>query len=176
MLILIPRQWIRLDLKENRLNRYNTSCIKQHTILTIIKRGIFTTMGYGMTSRRKYENVKIKVKQRWELATGHREHRDTVMDNRPKRERTRSAVDKTWRRDYDMQIADVTQLVEQRFCKPPVGGSIPSIGPPRWCNGSTGDFGSLCLGSNPSLGIRRLTFELRVWPHRITASTYPFHG
>ena len=54
-----------------------------------------------MTSRHKYENIKIKVKKRWELATGHREHRDTIMDNRPKRLRTRGAIDKSWRDDYN---------------------------------------------------------------------------
>lgn len=54
-----------------------------------------------MTSRHKYENIKIKVKKRWELATGHKEHRNTVMDNRPKRQRTRADIDKTWRQDYD---------------------------------------------------------------------------
>lgn len=54
-----------------------------------------------MTSLRKYENIKIKVKKRWEIPTGHKEHRDTVMDNRPKRLRTRNAIDKQWRQEYD---------------------------------------------------------------------------
>ena len=71
-------------------------------ILIVVKLGIITGMDIGMTSRRKYENVKIKVKKRWELSTGHREHRNTVMDNRIKRQRTRNDIDRTWRNDYDM--------------------------------------------------------------------------
>ena len=54
-----------------------------------------------MTSRRKYENIQIKVKKRWELSTGHKEHRNTLMDSRPKRKRTRDAIDKDWRDNYD---------------------------------------------------------------------------
>ena len=46
--------------------------------------------------------IKIKVKKPWELATGHREHRDTLMDNRPKRLRTRRDIDKCWRQEYDI--------------------------------------------------------------------------
>jgi len=71
------------------------------TLLTI-RFFIFTTMDSGMTSRRKYDNILIKVKKHWEIPTGHKEHRDTVMDNRPKRLRTRSAIDKSWRKEYDM--------------------------------------------------------------------------
>jgi hypothetical protein len=52
--------------------------------------------------RRKYGKIKVKVKQPWELSTGHKEHRDTLMDNRPKRLRTRRDIDRSWRRDYDM--------------------------------------------------------------------------
>jgi len=53
--------------------------------------------------RRKYgNNIKLKVKKPWEVATGHKEHRDTVMDNRPKRLRTRKAIDRSWRREYDI--------------------------------------------------------------------------
>ena len=68
-------------------------------------------MGYGMITlqnnddmrpRRKYGMVKVKVKAQWEVATGHREHRDTLMDSRPKRQRTRRDIDKTWRREYDI--------------------------------------------------------------------------
>ncbi len=55
-----------------------------------------------MTSRHKYDNILIKVKKRWELSTGHKEHRNTLMDNRPKRKRTRSTIDKAWRQDYDV--------------------------------------------------------------------------
>lgn len=50
--------------------------------------------------RRNY--IKIKVKKPWELSTGHREHKHTVMDNRPKRRRTRQGIDKGWREDYDI--------------------------------------------------------------------------
>lgn len=55
-----------------------------------------------MTTLRKYDNIKIKVKKRWELPTGHKEHKFTVMDNRPKRQRTRKAIDRRWRDEYDM--------------------------------------------------------------------------
>ena len=66
-----------------------------------INSGIITLMDTGMTSRRKYENVKIKIKKRWELGTGHREHRNTLMDNRPKRQRTRNDLDRKWQQEYD---------------------------------------------------------------------------
>ncbi|NBW15171.1 MAG: hypothetical protein EBR82_44945 [Caulobacteraceae bacterium] len=46
--------------------------------------------------------VKLKVKQPWEVPTGHKEHRDTVMDNRPKRQRTRKDIERGWRNEYDM--------------------------------------------------------------------------
>jgi hypothetical protein len=53
--------------------------------------------------RRKYGNkIKLKVKKPWEVPTGHKEHRNTVMDNRPKRMRTRKAIDKQWRNEYDV--------------------------------------------------------------------------
>lgn len=55
-----------------------------------------------MTSRRKFENIQIKVRKRWELPTGHKEHRDTTMDNRPKRQRTRRDIDKGWRDEYNV--------------------------------------------------------------------------
>jgi hypothetical protein len=72
-------------------------------ILIVVKHGIIMEMDFGMTSRRKYENVKIKVKKRWEMPTGHREDRQaTTFDNRPKRQRTRQDIDKSWREEYDM--------------------------------------------------------------------------
>ena len=53
--------------------------------------------------RRKYgDKLKLKVKKPWELSTGHREHRDTVMDHRPKRQRTRKDIERGWRDEYDM--------------------------------------------------------------------------
>ena len=55
-----------------------------------------------MRPRRKYGSIKVKIKQPWEMATGHREHRDTLMDHRPKRQRTRRDIDRAWRREYDM--------------------------------------------------------------------------
>jgi hypothetical protein len=56
-----------------------------------------------MRPRRKYGKFKIKAKHSWEMATGHREdRRDTSMDNRPKRQRTRHDIDKSWRDEYDM--------------------------------------------------------------------------
>lgn len=45
--------------------------------------------------------IKIKTKKPWELPTGHREERYTVMDNRPKRQRTRKAAERQWKQEYD---------------------------------------------------------------------------
>ncbi len=45
--------------------------------------------------------IKLKVKKPWELPTGHREERYTVMDNRPKRQRTRKDIERQWRQEYD---------------------------------------------------------------------------
>jgi hypothetical protein len=56
-----------------------------------------------MRPRRKYgKPIKLKVKKPWEVSTGHKEHRDTTMDNRPKRLRTRKSIDRSWRSEYDM--------------------------------------------------------------------------
>jgi len=53
--------------------------------------------------RRKYGNtIKLKVKRPWEVSTGHKEYRDTTMDSRPKRRRTRRDIDKEWQQEYDM--------------------------------------------------------------------------
>ena len=47
--------------------------------------------------------IKLKVIKPWEVRQGHREHRtDTTFDNRPKRLRTRKAIDRQWRDEYDM--------------------------------------------------------------------------
>jgi hypothetical protein len=47
--------------------------------------------------------IKIKVKKPWQVPTGHKEnHSDTSFDNRPKRLRTRKAIDRSWQREYDM--------------------------------------------------------------------------
>lgn len=52
--------------------------------------------------RRKYgDNIKLKTKKPWEVPTGHREERYTVMDNRPKRQRTRKAAERQWKQEYD---------------------------------------------------------------------------
>lgn len=55
-----------------------------------------------MRPKRNHNKIKIKVKQPWELATGHKEDRNTLFDNRPKRMRTRRDIDKGWRQEYDM--------------------------------------------------------------------------
>jgi len=53
--------------------------------------------------RRKYgDNIKIKVKKPWEVSTGHKEHRDTTIDSRPKRQRTRRDIDRSWQQEYDI--------------------------------------------------------------------------
>lgn len=55
-----------------------------------------------MTSRRKYENIKIKTKKQWDTPTGHKEDRvDTSMDNRPRRLRTRKDIERQWQEEYD---------------------------------------------------------------------------
>ena len=55
-----------------------------------------------MSSRK--ETIRLNIKRPWELALGHKQdRRDTTMDSRPKRQRTRSGVDKQWRRDYNME-------------------------------------------------------------------------
>ncbi len=67
-------------------------------------------MDYGMislhnnddTQRPRRNIIKVKVKKPWELPTGHKEHRDTVMDNRPKRMRTRRDIERSWRDEYDL--------------------------------------------------------------------------
>lgn len=52
--------------------------------------------------RRKYgDKIKLKVKKPWEVSTGHKEHRDTIMDNRPKRKRTRNDIERQWRKEYE---------------------------------------------------------------------------
>jgi hypothetical protein len=50
--------------------------------------------------RRNHNKIKVKVKKPWEVSTGHKEHRDTVMDNRPKRQRTRKDIERGWRDEY----------------------------------------------------------------------------
>ena len=53
--------------------------------------------------RRKYgDKIKLKTKKPWEVSTGHKEHKNTLFDNRPKRLRTRKAIDKQWRDEYDI--------------------------------------------------------------------------
>ena len=56
-----------------------------------------------MRPRRNHNKIKINPKPAWQMPTGHREdHSDTTFDNRPKRKRTRQAIDKSWRDEYDM--------------------------------------------------------------------------
>ena len=56
-----------------------------------------------MRPRRKYgDKIRLKTKKPWEVSTGHKEYRHTAMDNRPKRQRTRKAIDKQWRNEYDI--------------------------------------------------------------------------
>lgn len=54
-----------------------------------------------MRPKRNHNKIKIKVKKPWELSTGHREHRDTIMDNRPKRQRTRRDIERAWQEEYE---------------------------------------------------------------------------
>ena len=45
--------------------------------------------------------IKLKEIKPWEVRQGHKEHRDTTFDNRPKRLRTRKANEQQWRQEYD---------------------------------------------------------------------------
>lgn len=78
-------------------------------ILILTRFIINTKMEYGMITLQSNDDtrprrnvVKLKVKKPWELSTGHREDRNTLFDNRPKRQRTRDAIDKMWRKEYDV--------------------------------------------------------------------------
>lgn len=47
--------------------------------------------------------IKLKAIKPWEVRKGHMEHKtDTTFDNRPKRLRTRKAIDRQWRQEYDV--------------------------------------------------------------------------
>lgn len=66
-------------------------------------------MVYGMITlhnnddmRPRRNVVKVKKVMPWEMRQGHQEHKYTVFDNRPKRQRTRRDIDKQWRNEYDM--------------------------------------------------------------------------
>ena len=45
--------------------------------------------------------IKIKKVMPWEMRQGHQEHRDTVFDSRPKRQRTRASQNRKACEDYD---------------------------------------------------------------------------
>jgi len=51
--------------------------------------------------RPRRNHIKLKVRPQWQVPTGHKEHRNTVMDNRPKRLRTRSAENRRACQDSD---------------------------------------------------------------------------
>jgi len=57
-----------------------------------------------MTSKNKYDNVRITVKKRWELSTGDRQNRSAAtcsFDSRQKRMRTRQAQKRFSMKDYE---------------------------------------------------------------------------
>ena len=55
-----------------------------------------------MSTHRLYEPIKINVKKKWQLPTGHKQDRaNTTFDNRPKRIRTRQAEKRFIMRDYE---------------------------------------------------------------------------
>ena len=57
-----------------------------------------------MSRSNRKETISIKVRNLWEVPTGHKQDRkDTTMDNRTKRQRTRQGVDKSWRREYNVE-------------------------------------------------------------------------
>ena len=56
-----------------------------------------------MRPRRNKFTIKIPKVMPWEMRQGHKEDRaDTSFDNRPRRQRTRGAIDKQWRKEYDI--------------------------------------------------------------------------
>lgn len=57
-----------------------------------------------MAHHRSNTTIHINLRKPWQVPTGHRQDRKvTTMDSRPKRQRTRQGVDKSWRREYDME-------------------------------------------------------------------------
>ena len=48
--------------------------------------------------------ITLKISKPWEIPTGHKQdRRDTTMDSRRKRQRTRQGIDKAWRKEYDVE-------------------------------------------------------------------------
>ena len=79
-------------------------------ILILTRFSTYTKMDNGMITLHNNDDmrqprkvvVKLKVKKPWELSTGHREDRgNTTMDNRPKRQRTRKDIERSWQREND---------------------------------------------------------------------------
>lgn len=52
-------------------------------------------------TRPRRKIIKIKKVMPWEVPQGHKEHRDTKFDNRPRRLRTRKDIERQWREEYD---------------------------------------------------------------------------
>jgi hypothetical protein len=57
-----------------------------------------------MSSKRKYETIKLNTRKPWETPMGHHNHLSGsgTHNTKPKRLRTRNAIDKQWRKEYDM--------------------------------------------------------------------------
>lgn len=66
-----------------------------------VDNGMITLQNYDDTRKRR-NIIKIKTKRPWEMPMGHKEDRkDTSMDNRPKRLRTRRDIERQWRQEYE---------------------------------------------------------------------------
>ena len=57
-----------------------------------------------MGHKRKHDTIKLNIRKQWELPTGHSNHipGSGSHDSRPRRLRTRKAIDRSWRKEYDM--------------------------------------------------------------------------
>lgn len=57
-----------------------------------------------MPSKKRYETIHLKKKEKWECARGHEEHisGSGEHDSRPKRSRTRKDIERKWRQEYDL--------------------------------------------------------------------------
>jgi hypothetical protein len=63
--------------------------------------GMITLHNNDDMQRPRRNIIKVKKVMPWEVRQGHKEHRDTVMDNRPKRLRTRRDIERSWQKEYE---------------------------------------------------------------------------
>ena len=73
-------------------------------IPTVEKLGIIMVMDFGMIDRQRLDRKRKLKKFRPEEI-----NRDKSVDKRPKRQRSRADIDRSWRIEYDNLSADITQ-------------------------------------------------------------------